>query len=130
MSRKLADRYTPLSPHDHELLRLQARLAALRREWNDTAPCNPSDTPRRIFDGPKYRKMKPPASGWRLALWIKQYGTCAYCRRSLLPRYHVDHIIPRSKGGPSHPDNYAFACESCNLAKSAQDADTFRHSLR
>jgi 5-methylcytosine-specific restriction endonuclease McrA len=29
----------------------------------------------------------------------------------------VDHIIPRSKGGPDHPDNFQTMCERCNQAK-------------
>lgn len=28
-----------------------------------------------------------------------------------------DHIIPKSLGGPNHPDNYQTACATCNKKK-------------
>lgn len=31
--------------------------------------------------------------------------------------FHVEHILPRSAGGPSQLDNLAWACPSCNLHK-------------
>lgn len=33
-------------------------------------------------------------------------------------RLHVDHIIPISKGGKSHPSNLRTLCERCNIGKS------------
>ena len=32
--------------------------------------------------------------------------------------FHVEHVLPRSHGGPSQLDNLAWACPSCNLRKS------------
>ena len=32
--------------------------------------------------------------------------------------FHVEHIIPRSRGGDSAMDNLAWACPGCNLHKS------------
>jgi hypothetical protein len=32
--------------------------------------------------------------------------------------FHVEHIVPRSAGGPDTPHNLALACPSCNLGKS------------
>ena len=48
-------------------------------------------------------------------------GRCEYCRmhQSLQgATFHVEHIIPRCRGGSSEPDNLAWACPSCNLRKS------------
>ena len=45
---------------------------------------------------------------------------CEYCRmhQSLQgATFHVEHILPRSRGGASAPDNYAWCCPSCNLHK-------------
>lgn len=44
-------------------------------------------------------------------------SVCAYCGRSDLPM-HLDHVVPRSRGGPDDPRNLVTACEKCNLAKS------------
>lgn len=46
---------------------------------------------------------------------------CEYCRmhQSLQgATFHIEHIIPSAKGGPSTFDNLALACPSCNLRKS------------
>ena len=46
---------------------------------------------------------------------------CEYCRmhQSLQgATFHVEHIVPRSRGGTSQPENYAWCCPSCNLHKS------------
>lgn len=47
-------------------------------------------------------------------------GRCEYCRA---PQdvagytFHVEHIVPRSKGGADRPSNGALSCWSCNSAK-------------
>ena len=43
-------------------------------------------------------------------------GRCCWCFCPLIV-YHVDHIIPLSKGGSNEPSNIALACPSCNLSK-------------
>jgi hypothetical protein len=46
---------------------------------------------------------------------------CEYCRmhQSLQgATFHIEHIIPSVRGGPSTPDNLALACPGCNLHKS------------
>ena len=47
-------------------------------------------------------------------------GRCEYCRmyQSLQgATFHVEHVVPRSRGGHSQLDNLAWACPSCNLHK-------------
>ncbi len=45
-----------------------------------------------------------------------------YCRRYKIMTgvlfFEVEHILPRTLGGASEPDNLAFACRRCNLLKS------------
>jgi HNH endonuclease len=48
-------------------------------------------------------------------------GRCEYCRMHQDLQgatFHVEHIVPTSKGGRSDPENLAWACRGCNLAKS------------
>lgn len=48
-------------------------------------------------------------------------GRCEYCRmhQSLQgATFHVEHVIPRSRGGSTELENLAWACPSCNLHKS------------
>lgn len=56
---------------------------------------------------------------------------CEYCRmhQSLQgATFHVEHVVPESRGGVSHLDNLAWACPRCNLSKSdrieAKDPDS------
>jgi 5-methylcytosine-specific restriction endonuclease McrA len=62
----------------------------------------------------------------RLAREVRRRAgdVCEYC---LLPQnsqeatFHIDHIVPRSRGGATTFDNLALACVSCSLRKSARD---------
>ena len=48
---------------------------------------------------------------------------CEYCRlhEADLPLFpfHVEHIIPQKHHGDDDPDNLAWSCHECNLAKSS-----------
>lgn len=48
-------------------------------------------------------------------------GLCAYCVKPLPPNFHVDHVVPLSKGGTNERSNLVAACPSCNLRKSDKD---------
>jgi 5-methylcytosine-specific restriction endonuclease McrA len=48
-------------------------------------------------------------------------GRCEYCRMHQDLQgatFHVEHIVPSSRGGSSELDNLAWRCPSCNLRKS------------
>ena len=71
----------------------------------------------------------------RLAVFQRDDFTCRYCgfRSTQIrvpmdcPRWmsrarwrallHVDHVIPRSRGGTDDLENLVTACSACNLAK-------------
>lgn len=50
-------------------------------------------------------------------LYRLQKGRCKYCGRKVGKDFHVDHVVPFSRGGADHPSNLAVACPSCNLSK-------------
>lgn len=45
-------------------------------------------------------------------------GRCTYCGSD--GPFHIDHVIPHSRGGNSYPDNLVLACVPCNLSKGAK----------
>lgn len=52
--------------------------------------------------------------------------TCQYCGRRGKKQadpdgkpWHIDHVIPVAKGGPTHIGNLTLACQRCNLGKGA-----------
>jgi hypothetical protein len=54
------------------------------------------------------------------AIRLRAQGRCQYClmHESLQgATFHVEHVIPRSKGGESTLENLALACPGCNLHK-------------
>ena len=49
-------------------------------------------------------------------------GRCEYCRAPQQVagyRFHVEHIVPRSRGGTDDLSNLALSCGTCNFAKGA-----------
>ena len=51
-------------------------------------------------------------------------GLCEYCRlpqSSQEATFHVDHIKPRSTGGPTTASNLALACVTCSLRKASRE---------
>ncbi len=51
------------------------------------------------------------------AMMIEQNGRCHWCDVNLSD-YHVDHVIPVSRGGAHERGNLVLACPTCNLTKS------------
>lgn len=46
----------------------------------------------------------------------RQKSKCYYCQCKL-DVYHIEHIVPLSRGGSDHPDNKVLACPTCNFSK-------------
>ena len=71
-------------------------------------------------------------------VFARDGGCCAYCgvvtRRlakglSRAPDLAtLDHVIPRSQGGPLSRENLVLACQACNNQRGVMDAETFRLS--
>ena len=59
------------------------------------------------------------------ALFAAYHGLCAYCRKPVGKKWHMDHIVPLSRGGAHHIDNLAVACASCNSKKHNKTACEF-----
>jgi hypothetical protein len=51
-------------------------------------------------------------------VWRKSDGRCWYCGCKLDPwSFHIDHFMPRSKGGGNYLDNLVPSCPQCNWKK-------------
>lgn len=54
----------------------------------------------------------------RKAILARDQNTCQYClTESPASRLELDHIVPRSRGGPNTWENLVAACHSCNNRK-------------
>ena len=47
-------------------------------------------------------------------LLAREHGTCQYCKKKKNDKWHIHHIIPKSKGGSDRVDNLALLHESCH----------------
>lgn len=70
----------------------------------------------------RYRATKAAAEGDYGVTDIKrqyeaQGGRCAYCSTPLSKGYHIDHVVPLSRGGSNKPDNLVATCPTCNISK-------------
>lgn len=60
--------------------------------------------------------------GWqdiKAAVYRRDGRECQYCGANDGP-FHIDHVIPRIKGGKDELDNLVVACASCNLSKGSK----------
>lgn len=64
-----------------------------------------------------------------LALFNQQSGVCPYCKAKLHKsgknKYHIDHVMPLSKGGNNDISNIQLLCAKCNLTKSNKLPEEF-----
>ena len=69
-------------------------------------------------------------------VFARDGGRCVYCGvearrpgrgvRRASDLATLDHVVPRSRGGPLRADNLVLACQACNNARGVMDADAFR----
>lgn len=59
----------------------------------------------------------------RAAILTRDEGLCqvpgADGQPCLAPAAHVDHVLPRSRGGQDDPGNLRAACRECNMRRGA-----------
>jgi len=67
------------------------------------------------------KKSKEYRKGWRLRFMAldKFNFKCQYCGRKAPDiELHIDHIVPKAKGGRNIIENLTVACRECNIGKS------------
>ena len=68
------------------------------------------------------KRPRPRVKLTRREIFIRDDYTCQYCGRHTSD-LTIDHIHPRSKGGPHTWENVAAACRPCNLTKRDRTPD-------
>jgi len=63
-------------------------------------------------------------SAVRQRVWDLTNGKCTYCKVELVDggvgrdSFVVEHVVPKSAGGPDRIENYVPSCAACNIKKS------------
>lgn len=90
----------------------------------------------RVFPSPSVirliymiRRPRPRVKLTRREVFIRDNFTCQYCGRQA-GDLTIDHVIPRSRGGPHTWDNLVSACKTCNHRKGGKSLHEARMTLR
>jgi 5-methylcytosine-specific restriction endonuclease McrA len=68
-------------------------------------------------EGPPPEKRRPPKFS-RRNVYLRDEGTCQYCgKQCRTEESNLDHVIPKSKGGPMSWKNSVVTCIPCNSKK-------------
>ena len=89
------------------------------------------------LDSPTKRTVEKPKrpgfrKGMRSRVFEKSGGLCAYCGTDIKygGNWHIDHVIPISRGGKDEFENFAASCPTCNINKGDKTLSEFLEASR
>lgn len=89
------------------------KCKAYVREWKKSRGYQSPGKRLRLMNGRAVSKL-------RNALLQEQAGMCARCGEADVAEWHLDHIVPVSRGGGHDRSNLQVLCSGCNLKKAAK----------
>lgn len=142
------DRHCQLTdPALHERLRSLLAEENARRKTSGYDPAHGGEAAKKrsaaiaLSNHEKPRRKRKPYSRFvskslREAVLSRCRYQCSYCGRSGTPdadpdgaAWHVEHVVPVERGGPTHAENLTLACRRCNLSKGTRPAYRFAVTL-
>ena len=76
-------------------------------------------------------KTEKPSENTKERLYKQQKGKCRSCRRAWeIYDLELDHIIPKSKNGADHYENYQLLCPNCNRIKGDRPMEYLMAKIR
>ena len=119
-----------VAEHQKEILAYRERNKDKTRERRKKWQESNREKTRASWRRHKSRKLNAPGQHHTpedvKRLFLVQWGIRAspYCNEPLVS-YHVDHVMPLSRGGSNGPENIQLLCVSCNTSKHARTMDEF-----
>lgn len=125
-------RIEKIARYDHEkYIRDKENILVRLSKWR-------ADNPEKVRHSVrKGRALRKGAEGHHTIedidrIFLSQRGKCAYfrhCGTSLRAEYHVDHIVPLSRGGSNWSSNLQLTCKKCNSEKGALNPLVFSRRI-
>lgn len=125
-----------------EKVRLKDRIRHIKRSdkrkastkrWAEKNPEKRADILARYRQKKRASTVSPLPRGTVKRLEVLQKNTCAACYSKLVlsgpGKYHIDHIVPISKGGCHIPENLQLLCPGCNHKKTDMDSVAFMQRM-
>lgn len=129
----------------YEALGIIGMPRAVRLVWKGVAEIIELDgdhvlrSPNFVFPAPAVVRLKDyinirirqqRAASKRMAILMRDRFRCQYCGRKHNPfELTLDHIVPRSKGGSTEPENLCASCMECNQRKGDRTPEGARMPL-
>lgn len=67
------------------------------------------------------------AKQWKKLYRLTATFICPYCQKEFpLNKATVEHLVPRSRGGTSDPENIVYACKFCNNQKGSLTPEEYQ----
>lgn len=130
-------------PAQHERLRALLDAENARRKATGIDPAHGGEAAKKRgaaiaqSNREKPRRKRRPGSRFvskslRAAVIARCRNQCSYCGRSGTSdkdpdgrAWHIEHVVPVERGGPTHAENLTLACRRCNLSKGTRTAFRF-----
>lgn len=99
-------------------------LAKSRKKWLEANPHKAREYWQRRYA--RMKNIQGELSASDIAeKYAYQNGECLFCGIKFGIHYHVDHILPVSRGGTHEKDNIQLLCPACNMSKSDKTNEEF-----
>lgn len=75
-------------------------------------------------------RRRKRSSAERAFVELRAGRNCEYCKSPMdftAEIFHIEHIIPLSKGGSNELSNLALSCSGCNMRKSHRVSNLYQH---
>jgi hypothetical protein len=113
-----------LIEHGADPLAIQRFVDEMAREGGSYVPETDPRTYRDSYEADRKRAYRQKAY-----ILNRDGNACRYCGEQIGP-FHIDHVVPQSRGGASDKDNLVTSCVNCNLTKGTKTLDELGWKLR